>query len=99
MSSYSSIHLLFCRLVKTNIGELEDRAREWKTIRVGATTDPDRCKREYEHDGYAGTMYYAATQNMKRAEDRLLAVCHCRENEQRTSNAKSEQGYVYVIQS
>jgi len=89
----------FCRLVKTNIGDLEDRATERKTIRTGVTTDPERRKREYEYDGYAGTMYYAETQNMKRAEDRLLAICHCRENEQRKSNAKSEPGYVYVIQS
>ena len=48
---------------------------------------------------YAGTMYYAPTQNMKRAEDRPLAVCHCKENDQRTSNAKEKPGHVYVIQN
>jgi len=99
MSSCSSIHFLFCRLVETTIHDLESKARERKTIRTGATTDPERRKREYEYDGYTGTMYFAATQNMKKAEDRLLAICHCKENEQRKSNAKSEPGYVYVIQS
>jgi len=43
-------------------------------------------------------MYYAATQNMKRAEDKLLAVCHCAMNKQRTSNVQEEKGYVYIIQ-
>jgi len=58
----------------------------WKTKpesekHAGATTEPERRKREYERDGYTGTMYYAPTQNMKKAEDRLLAICHCKENE------------------
>ena len=99
MSSCSSIHFLFCRLVETTIHDLESKARERKTIRTGATTEPERRKREYERDGYTGTMYFAATQNMKRAEDRLLAVCPCAMNMQRTSNVKEEPGYVYIIQS
>ena len=69
----------------------------WKTKpenekHAGATTEPEQRKREYEHNGYTGTVYYAANQ---RAEDRLLAVCHCKENEQCTSNAKEKPGYVY----
>lgn len=100
MSSCSRIHYLLCSLEKTTIHDLESKATEQKTFRAGATTEPERRRGEYERDnGYTGTMYYAATQNMKKAEDRLLAVCPCAMNKQRTSNVQEEKGYVYILQS
>ena len=42
-------------------------------------------------------MYYAETQNMMLAEDRLLAIRVPRYNIQEESNTQEEEGYVYVI--
>ena len=81
--------------------QLKQFAQQRKPVRVGATKDPHRRAGEYSREGYRGTMYYAPTQNMQRAEDSLLASCKamhaCAGNFQRSSNAKAEQGYVYII--
>ena len=81
--------------------QLKQFAQQGNAVRVGATNDPHRRAGEYSREGYRGTMYYASTQNMQRAEDNLLASCKakhaCAENFQRSSNAKAEPGYVYVI--
>ena len=66
-------------------------------VRAGSTEDPRRRKNQYEDQGYGGTMFYARTENMMKAEDRLLAsrgFCH---NAQRQSNAYEGPGYIYVI--
>jgi len=66
--------------------------------RVGATIDPNRRCKEYERKGYRGTMYYAPTTNMKKAENSLLNACEtCSQNIQKASNVDEEPGYVYAI--
>ena len=85
--------------MQTTIGDLITKAKGSRTIRAGATNDPKRRKSEYEQKGYTVTMYYAQTKNMNEDEDRLLAVCPCKKNEQCKSNAERATGYVYVIQS
>ena len=63
---------------------------------TGRTIDPARRHKEHQRDGLDGTMYFAKTENMKKAENRLLEKCPCPDNTQRTSNAPSSPGYVYV---
>ena len=71
---------------------------EWHgSIRTGATTRIGARRGEYQNEGYTGTMYYAKTQNMMLAEDRLLAIRVPRYNEHANSNAPEDKGYVYVI--
>ena len=70
---------------------------DYGIVRVGATIDPERRRDEYERDGYGGTMYYAQTDNMFYAENRLLELKEYRHNIQEESNAQPEKGYVYVI--
>ena len=43
-------------------------------------------------------MFYAETQNMMFAEDKLLEIKVPRHNVHEFSNAQEEEGYVYVIQ-
>ena len=66
-------------------------------IRTGITIDPKRRAGEYIRKGLRGTMYYCKTNNMRYAEDRLLKLCSCPENQQRKSNAQEDPGYVYLI--
>jgi len=55
--SCNSIHLLFCRLVETTIGNLIRKVKKKKqSICAGATNDPKQCKNEYKQKGYTGTM-------------------------------------------
>ena len=90
-----------------NCYSLEDETQEYlkemiergQIIRVGATTDPERRRKEYQREGYRGTMICAKTQNMKKAENKLLEACRtCTANIQRSSNVVAEKpGYVYGI--
>ena len=65
--------------------------------RAGSTGDIVRRRDEYVYKkGYAGTMYYAETDNMKKSED-ILLVHNFPDNVQRTSNAEEKPGYVYLI--
>ena len=68
-----------------------------KAIRAGATKDHEQRKGQYEREGYSGTMYYANTDNMKSAEDKLFKIKVPPENVQTRSNISEEPGYVYVI--
>ena len=68
-----------------------------RVLYVGSTTDPKRRRGEHEREGYYGIMYYAKTENMQLAEDKLLEFYPDSENIQDYSNAQSEPGYVYVI--
>lgn len=63
---------------------------------AGVTKDPGRRHQEHEKK-HNGIMYYAPTQNMKKAEEKLLEVCPCYKNQQRHSNVREEAGYVYLI--
>ena len=86
---------------KVTFGELKEKAGEARTQRVGATVNVDSRISQYKREGYTGTFNYAPTQNMKKAEDKLLectdtGTCPC--NKQTKSNVSEEPGYVYVIQ-
>lgn len=80
---------------------LKQKARQTNNERVGATIDIERRRKEYERDGYTGTMFYFKTENMERAENALLGECKssgvCAKNVQKLSNAQPSEGYVYVI--
>ncbi len=78
--------------------QLKQKAQEANAIRVGSTVDPKRRATQYSSEGYSGKMFIAETQNMKQAEDRLLQICACRQNVQKSSNADPDPGYVYVLQ-
>ena len=82
---------------------LKQLAKQVNNERVGATTDIERRRSEYEQKGYSGTMYYFKTANMKNAESILLNECKssgaCQRNVQKVSNAPASAGYVYVIAS
>ena len=43
-------------------------------VRAGATEDCEFSRDQHEDEGYSGTMYYANTNNMKRAENKLLEI-------------------------
>ena len=65
---------------------------------VGATSNPQA--NYYRHSQkYSGTISYARTQNMRKAENRLLRSATSSNNKQRRSNAPSAPGYVYSIGS
>ena len=83
---------------KTTIGDLEEKVKKVRSAYVGSTTDVDRRLSEHERDGRTGKFYYAETQNMKKAENKLLSMCTtCSGNTQTSSNAQESRGYVYVI--
>ncbi|MBM4320089.1 MAG: hypothetical protein FJ125_09035 [Deltaproteobacteria bacterium] len=79
-------------------GDLHDIADEQGSIRAGVTTDLEATRRRYEREGYGGTLYAAPTRNMMRAEDQMLGEHGFRHNQQTTSNAPEDPGFVYVIQ-
>ena len=86
---------------EVKIHELQSLAGQPNIQRVGATGNPDTRISQYRRDGYTGTFLYAPTQNMKKAEDKLLectktGTCPC--NVQGKSNVPEGPGYVYVIQ-
>ncbi|KAK7452081.1 hypothetical protein BaRGS_00039779 [Batillaria attramentaria] len=84
-------------LVKTKQGELQNMLREGKGVYVGATKNPQ--KRAYGHARtYSGkSMYFATTDNMQYAEQKLIDACPRCDNIQRGSNVPNGKGYVYVI--
>ena len=65
--------------------------------RVGASVNPKKRQSQYQSKGLSGVMYYAATTNMKAAENRLLRACKtaCTKNIQTSSNVKEKKGFVY----
>ena len=88
---------------KVTFETLQQKAKQVNSERVGATTDIERRRSEYERSGYSGTMYYFKTENMEKAENILLNGCKasgaCPGNVQKKSNAPASGGYVYVIVS
>ena len=77
--------------------ELHQIAAQSGVIRVGATNDPNRRANQYEREGYSGQMYYFKTENMRKAEDKLLEQAAGIHNVQQRSNAENKPGYVYAI--
>ena len=64
--------------------------------RVGATEDPKQRAGQYAREGYSGEMYQFKTQNMHKAEDRLLQQAGTH-NVQQKSNAPDKPGYAYAL--
>ncbi len=82
---------------KVTQSKLQEIADERSAIRAGSTGDPDKRARDYAQEGYAGTLYYAPTENMMKSEDKILRGRNFRHNEQELSNASESPGNVYVI--
>ena len=76
--------------------KLFDLAKKHHNVRVGSTIDVEQRAEQYEEDGYSGDMYYAKTDNIRRAEDKLLRF-HGRHNVHKRSGVKERRGYIYVI--
>lgn len=77
---------------------LKEHIRSGNAVRVGATVDPNRRLGQYQREGYSGTIIFAETQNMKKAENGLLEECKtCSLNIQHSSNVGEKPGHVYVI--
>ncbi len=76
--------------------DLNEIVEQNNSIRVGSTKDPNSRAKQYERDGYSGTMYVAKTSNMQQAENKLLDH-NTRHNDHKTSNQSDDAGYVYVI--
>ena len=81
---------------------LHEKLKEKSVIRIGATRDPITRAKQYEAANYTGDMYYAETENMELAENRLLELAFinkaAKHNIQTTSNVQPTAGYVYIIQ-
>ena len=79
------------------INHLHTVADQRGAIRAGSTIDPRQRARQYAREGYSGTLYYANTENMMRAENTLFENHTFRHNVQLRSNSPQDPGYVYVI--
>ena len=77
--------------------ELHEIADVPGAIRAGSTKNPKQRLQDYRQEGYSGTMYYTRTDNMYRAETRLLQGHEFRHNMHDVSNASEERGFVYVV--
>ena len=76
--------------------ELQKIAAGNYVARVGATEDPKQRAGQYASQGYSGEMYQFKTQNMRKAEDKLLQQAGTH-NVQQRSNAPDKSGYVYAL--
>lgn len=84
-------------LIKVKQVDLYEIADQNFSIRCGATIDPSARAKQYERYGYSGTMYYSETQNMKKAENKLLENYTFLHNIYERSGVDSEPGYIYII--
>jgi hypothetical protein len=75
---------------------------ETHIIRAGASVDCDKRAYGYQRERFSGTMFYARTQNMMKAEDKLLEAGRRNNNLihnlQQFSNMPEARGFVYIIQ-
>ena len=77
---------------------MEETSGGEQPIRVGSTTrDPRTRAKEYENEGYCGTMYTAKSDNIMVAEDQLLDDYPGKYNIQLSSGVQPVPGYVYII--
>ena len=83
-------------VVKVTQKQLAHIASQPYAIRKGATVNPPSRAAQYSHEGYRGVMYEAPTQNMKRAENKLLENPGIH-NQQTHSNVAEKPGHVYVV--
>ena len=84
------------KIVLTKQMQLAKILKKDYSIRVGSTKDPKNRGKEYEREGYSGTIYTAKTSNMKKSENKLLKA-NPRHNDHKKSNAAEESGFVYVL--
>lgn len=82
------------KIKQTTISKLLDLPN---SIYDGSTKNVQDRKNNHEGEGFYGTMYYAKTNNMHSAENRLLAERRTIYNEHHESNQTSESGFVYSI--
>ena len=78
-------------------GQLREISEQNYAVRAGSTIDPEQRAGQYEREGYSGTMYFAKTENMNKAESKLLQDYTYTHNVHQSSNSPSEPGYSYVI--
>ena len=82
---------------RTTQREIKKEMAKYGAIRVGSTIDVKARARQYEQEGYVGEMLYAPTENMKKAENKLLqAQKKPIHNQHGASNNKEEPGMVYL---
>ena len=84
------------KIVRTTQNKLAEIAKKDYSIRVGSTTNPKNRAKQYEREGYSGTIYYAKTSTMKKSENELLKN-DPRHNDHKRSNVGENPGYVYVV--
>lgn len=65
-------------------------------LRAGSTSNIQSRYQSYKKK-YKGIMFYAPTQNMEKAENKLLSKYKLPDNDRRESNSSATQGFVYVI--
>ena len=85
-------------LQKVTEEEIYEKVKEPGFGRAGHTGTPKRRKDELEREGFEGTMYYAETKNMKKAQDKLFASCADGGLDiDLMSNVKEKPGHIYAI--
>ena len=82
------------KLINVSFSEVELNAKSAR--RAGSTTGIPSRIQSYKAK-YRGIMYSASTQNMERAENKLLSKYKLPDNEHRESNSPAAPGFVYVI--
>ena len=82
---------------KVSQKELHQITGQKGSVYVGSSVDIQQRTGQHQREGYSGTVYYASTDNMMRAEDKLLQQNPGRHNIQQQSNAEQGKGYVYGI--
>ena len=76
--------------------DLFNIAQDLDSVCVGSTIDVVSEVERFEKEHYTGIMFYCRTQNMFKAENRLLKFPGSH-NTQKTSSARSKDGYIYVF--
>jgi len=92
------------KVVKVNQKKLQKISAKKGSIYVGATKDYHQRADVHQTPrggGYTGTMYVAKTENMMKAEDKVLysaiSTGGGRHNVHEFSNAREKPGHIYVI--
>ena len=85
------------QIKRTTQAALRKEIAKSGAIRVGSTVDIRARANQYQQEGYTGTMSFAPTKNMKKAENKLLqAKKKPIHNQHRVSNNEEKPGFVYA---
>ncbi len=84
------------KIRKVSQEKLSKIAHQRGAIRAGSSKHPKARAEKYKDEGYGGTMFVAPTNDMKKAENKLLRNS-LRHNTHERSNAPNKPGKVYVI--